>query len=203
MITGYCNTNSSPLSQIIVDIRHTTDKHPSSHMMLPINIVNLMSILVRISKPQRCLEIGAFTGQISAAIATSLFDAGRLISIEEDQNTYQMLVEHIDRHNLRSKIYPLHTEGFIWLKESKELFDFILLDARKESYVENYDNIIDHLSSGALLIIDNVLCRGKVLSPERNYEIAMNTFNRQLANDLRMKVAMLSIRDGLTIAQKQ
>lgn len=201
-IVAYCEDNSTRVDPAAASVRSATKGHEKSHMMLPINIGNLISILVRASNSRQCLEIGAFTGQISTIIANAIGEGGQLASLEENFETYQLLQRNIRDCGLESIISAIHDDGFEWLRKSNIKFDFIMLDARKETYINNYDSLIEHLSSKGLLVIDNVLCRGKIVNPCREYEIAMHEFNLRIGRDPRMSVTMLPIRDGITIAQK-
>jgi caffeoyl-CoA O-methyltransferase len=140
---------------------------------------------------------------MTAVIAESLTDEATLISLEEDSKTFDTLSRNIMNAGLGSKVRVVQMDGFKWLEASNTKYDFILLDARKESYADNYSILIDHLASGAILVIDNVLCHGKVLKPQRDFEIAMRRFNEMLSKDYRMMVTMLPIRDGITIARRK
>lgn len=171
--------------------------------MLPSYIGSLISILLRISSPRHCLEIGAFTGQTTAVIADTLSEGASLVSLEEDHATFSVLQENLRACGLGSKVQAICSEGFKWLREYDRKFDFILLDARKEFYFNSYDLLVSRLLPGAVLIVDNVLCHGHILSPNRDYVLSMSEFNRILAEDRRMSVAMLPIRDGITIAYKK
>jgi caffeoyl-CoA O-methyltransferase len=58
---------------------------------------------------------------------------------------------------------------------------------------------------GGLIAIDNTLWGGSVINPEKQGEStrALRVFNRKLARDRRVHIALVPIGDGLTLAVKK
>lgn len=202
LLTEYCDLHSSQLIPAASAIRTSTSTHPRSHMMLPPNLINLIGVIMRALRPNKCLEIGAFTGQLTAILAEALAENATLRAFEDDPETYERLAKNLSEQDVSRGVGIAQEEGFTWLSKTREIFDLIVLDARKEAYAENYGLLINHLSVGGVLIVDNVLCRGAILNPQRDFEVSMAGFNSFLANDERMLVSMLPIRDGLTVAYR-
>ena len=84
-------------------------------------------------------------------------------------------------------------------------FDLIFLDADKENYNKYLEIIIPKLNKKGILISDNVLWHGKVLSDKKNQDKVtkrIDTFNKDLVENKNFQTFMLPIRDGLSISIK-
>ncbi len=84
-------------------------------------------------------------------------------------------------------------------------FDFAFIDADKRNYPNYYERCLQLIRPGGAIAIDNVLWSGNVAdrSPTDKRTIALQQFNQQLHQDKRVKISMLPIADGLTLAMKQ
>ena len=82
------------------------------------------------------------------------------------------------------------------------LFDFIFIDADKKNYLNYYNLVLSKLTKQGIIIFDNTLWSGEVLSPESKNAIALNQLNKELKIDQRIEVLMLPIRDGLSLVKK-
>ena len=96
-------------------------------------------------------------------------------------------------------------------------FDLVYLDADKSDYQRYYDLLLDTdmLPVGGLLVVDNVLWKGLVHSPdeasamraktERRFKkIAreLDAFNKRVAADPRVQQVLLPIGDGVSIVRR-
>ena len=88
-----------------------------------------------------------------------------------------------------------------------EPIDMVFIDADKENYCNYFDLVIDKMSSGAILIADNVLWSGKVIDPvqlEKDYETReLNRFNQKIMADDRVENVLMPIRDGIMVVRKK
>ena len=85
------------------------------------------------------------------------------------------------------------------------MFDMIFLDAEKREYPDYYNVLMDYLKPGGYMLADNTLWDGHVV--DSNYDsdpqtVAVKRFNDMAAADGRVEVAMIPVRDGLTIIRK-
>jgi caffeoyl-CoA O-methyltransferase len=81
-------------------------------------------------------------------------------------------------------------------------FDLVFLDADKENYSTYYDLVMPKLRPGGLIVADNVLWSGRVLSPEKETDHALAAFNDKVQNDPAVENVLLTVRDGVMIARK-
>ena len=89
------------------------------------------------------------------------------------------------------------------IKKLKGLFDLVFIDADKENYIHYWNACLPKVRQGGLILVDNVLWRGRVLDPKDPSDHAIAQFNKEALNDKRVNLVMLTIRDGLTLAVKK
>ena len=83
--------------------------------------------------------------------------------------------------------------------------DIAFIDADKTGYRTYYDEIVERLRPGGLVLLDNVLWSGNVVdeSDQSDDTVAIRAVNDHVAADDRVEAVMLPIADGLTIARKR
>jgi caffeoyl-CoA O-methyltransferase len=201
-INDYCIQCSSKETDLARGIFESTKDLPNSHMLIERIIGNLLAIFVSMTKTQNILEIGTFTGY-SAAMMVSSIKTGRITTLEENVNYYDLSINNLYTVIKENKIQVINEEGIKWLKKyAGELFDIIFIDARKESFFNEIELLYNNLTLYGLLIVDNSLARGTVLNPVAEWQILTNNFNDIMCKDPRFRTVLLPIRDGLLISQK-
>jgi caffeoyl-CoA O-methyltransferase len=166
-----------------------------------------LTLLVRAIAAERAIELGTFTGYSAICIARGLPESGRLIACEIDEGYAETARRWFaeagveDRIDLRvaPALETLHS------LPAGESFDFAFIDADKKGYIDYYEQCLARLRPGGLVMIDNVLMRGRVLDPEPDDTNARTAaeLNERIASDDRVDVAMLGIADGITLALKR
>ena len=86
---------------------------------------------------------------------------------------------------------------------SGEPFDMAFLDADKVRYVDYYEAIVPILNAGGLLVVDNVLWSGQVLTPESDASAAIAALNERVLGDDRVENVLLPVRDGINLVRKR
>jgi caffeoyl-CoA O-methyltransferase len=83
--------------------------------------------------------------------------------------------------------------------------DLAFIDADKTGYRTYYDEIVNRLRPGGVVLIDNVLWSGNVIDPSDTSDDteAIRAINDHVASDDRVDTVLLPIADGLTIARKR
>ena len=72
------------------------------------------------------------------------------------------------------------------LKALKGPFDLCFIDADKESYSDYYDRTIDLVRQGGLIVLDNMLRGGMVLSPRDQDSWTIAALNDRIQKDQRV-----------------
>ena len=166
----------------------------------------LLKMLVSMIKPQLVLEVGTFTGYATLCIAQGLPPEGMIHTVEIDDELEDFINKGLNRSPLRDHIC-LHIGDALKVVPEMELtFDMIFLDGEKRQYPDYYAAFLDYLKPGGYIIADNTLWDGHVVDSSYDNDpqtVAVKRFNDMAANDERVEVAMVPIRDGLSIIRKR
>ena len=79
----------------------------------------------------------------------------------------------------------------------------VFIDADKMNYKRYYENSIQLIKKGGLIIIDNVLWHGEVVDEKNNDKFTLNIreFNKFVSNDHRVEQIIFPLGDGLTVCR--
>ena len=163
----------------------------------------ILSLLSKIIRPKRILEIGTYTGYGTICLAEGLTDDGKIITIDKNEEIIDFQNKYFEKSGYREKIIQLNGEALDIIETLSDKFDIVFLDADKENYIEYYKSISKKLVKGGILISDNVLWSGKVLE-EKSNDLETNIlkrFNRLLKNDKKFETIIIPIRDGVSISR--
>ena len=179
-----------------------------SQKKLQISILQaqFLQTLIKISKIKKVLEIGSFTGFSALSMAISLPNDGFLISLDKNIEFSKKAKIFYDKAN-ESKITQIikpALESLEELKNSKQKFDLVFIDADKENYENYYEESIKLIDKNGIIIIDNVLWHGEVADKSKNdrFTKIIRDFNKHIKDDSRMTKNIIPIGDGLTICIK-
>ena len=83
-------------------------------------------------------------------------------------------------------------------------FDLVFIDADKKRNLFYFEMLIERVPSGGLILIDNVLWKGKVLEDQPDSQTKrVLELNEILTKDTRVEKMILPIRDGLFVLRKK
>jgi caffeoyl-CoA O-methyltransferase len=165
----------------------------------------VLSMLSKMMQPKRILEIGTFTGYATICLAEGLTEDGIIHTIEVNRELEELLNQHFSSTNVEKKI-KLHfgpAEQIIKDLDEK-VFDLVFIDADKKNNYLYFELILEKVRSGGLIIIDNVLWKGKVYDNEKDADTEnIRKLNEQIAVDTRVEKLILPVRDGLLLIRKK
>jgi caffeoyl-CoA O-methyltransferase len=165
----------------------------------------LLSMLSKMMQPKRILEIGTFTGYSTICLAEGLAEDGILHTIEVNTELEETLVQHFKSTNVDKKIkqyFGLAAQIIVEIEENN--FDLVFIDADKKNNLHYFQLIFDKVKSGGLIIIDNVLWKGKVYGNESDADTrSIRELNDHIADDTRVEKLILPVRDGIMLIRKK
>lgn len=164
---------------------------------------NLLRLLVKLSGAKKILEIGTYTGYSALAMAMSLPEDGKLITLDIDAEVTNVAQKFWDKSPHGKKIELKLGNALETIKNLADDFDFIFIDADKDNYVNYYNAVLPKVKSGGVLVVDNALRGGAVLNPKSPNDKATAKLNDVIAKDDRVEAVVLTVRDGITIAIKK
>ena len=163
----------------------------------------LLKMLAQLVEAKRIIEIGTFGGYSALSMAEALPDSGYLITCEMDPVAIQFAQRFFDESPHGKKIVLKEGPAFDTLKTLTGSFDMAFIDADKENYLNYYEALLPLMRPGGLIVVDNVLWRGRVLNPQETSDHAIHRFNHRVKDDHRVEKVMLTIRDGVSLLRKR
>ena len=204
-VQNYILENSLKESELLYELHTTTLlKHHGSNMISGPEQGRFLSWISQLIKPKRILELGTFTGYSALCLAEGLQPEGCLITIERDETVLNTARDFFNRSVYANRIISLSGNIQDHLIKQQGPFDLIFMDADKKAYRAYAEALIPLLKSGGLFISDNVLWKGRVVSSQPDaITQSMIDYNAFLNSHPQLKVFILNMRDGLSLAQKK
>lgn len=164
----------------------------------------VLSMLSKMISPKRILEVGTFTGYATLCLAEGLTEDGIIYTLDINAELEDMVRENFAKSPLNPKINYIIGDAQESLKEIKETFDLVFIDADKKNNGTYYDLIFDQVRSGGLIIVDNVLWSGKIVKNAQDKDTKnISSFNDKVNEDNRVEKLILPVRDGLFVIRKK
>jgi caffeoyl-CoA O-methyltransferase len=204
-IEEYCATHTSAIEPLLDELAAYTHTHCQHAQMLTGPVEGrLLRMLVQISAARQVLEIGTFTGYSALTMAAGLPDNGQLITCDVNPETSAIAQSFFDRspHGRKIELRLGRATRTLKALPAEMVFDFVFIDADKESYIDYYEAVLPRLRPEGLIAADNTLWSGRVLDPKEKSDHAIVEFNAHVARDPRVEKVLLSVRDGILLIRK-
>ena len=202
----YCITHSSKESEILKELnRQTHIRTLNPRMICGKYQGRFLSIISKIIRPKKILEIGTFTGYSTLCLAEGLDKGGRIDTIDNNFELKKIQNHFFNLSKLQKQINQFTCDAIEIIPKLKDKYDLIFLDADKKNYLNYLDLLIPLLRKKGLLVSDNVLWNGKVINTNDNKDLeteALKKFNQQLSNHKNLETVLLPIRDGISLSVK-
>ena len=129
------------------------------------NIGTFYNILLKSINAKKILEIGMSVGYSGLWFADAIMSNtqdGQIITIDREQFKIDSATRNFEEAGVSSLIKIMEGEARKILREIKEefgenYFDFIFIDADKESYIEYFDLCLPLVRKGGIIGADNIL----------------------------------------------
>ena len=168
-----------------------------------------MRLLIHLINARDALEIGVFTGYSSLAVALALPPDGRLVACDVDPKATTVARRYWEAAGVADKIDlrigpALETLAALRRENEGGTFDFAFIDADKGNYERYFQECLELVRPGGLIMVDNVLWSGRVADKADNEKNtrAIRAFNSRIADDDRVELVILPVADGITLARK-
>ena len=208
-IYEYIINNSLRDLPILKKLRDETRKMPDGRMQISPDQGQFMGFLVKLMNAGKIIEVGTFTGYSSLVMALALQENGQIISCDISEEYTLVARKFWQEAGVSNKItllMGLAKDSLADLIQNGDAgkFDMAFIDADKANYKIYYENCLDLLRPGGLILIDNVLWSGKTANSEEMDAdtIAIRELNFALQKDKRIDLSLIPIGDGLTLARK-
>ena len=200
----YALLHSDPVPELLQKLeRETYQKVLQPRMLTGPLQGRFLSLVAKLVKPKRILEIGTFTGYATLCLAEGLEEKGEIYTIDQNEELVYFHEKYFKKSHLEKQIHFCLGNAQKILPKLDGPFDLVYLDADKINYDLYFECALPIMQRGSLFIADNVLWDGKVLGKENKKDSvtrALKEFNIKLKNDDRIQTVMIPIRDGITLS---
>jgi caffeoyl-CoA O-methyltransferase len=194
---------------ILRRLRAETAKLPMGMMQIAPEQGQLLGLLVQALNPKRCLEVGVFTGYSSLIVALALAPDGHITACDVSEEWTSIARRYWEEAGVEQKIDlylapALQTLDRLIAHGRGGSYDFAFIDADKQNYWGYYERSLALLRPGGLIAIDNTLWSGRPADPgigDADTQ-AIRAFNQRLSKDSRVRISLVPIGDGMTLALK-
>lgn len=165
----------------------------------------LLTLLTKILRARRVLEIGTFVGYSALCFAEGLPEDGQVITVDSDPTIRPIAERYFRQVPYGGKITLMVGKALSLIRTLKGPFDLVYIDADKVNYGRYYGAVFPKVPSGGIILADNLLWGGAVLDrkAQDSDTRALRAFAKKVRADRRVESILLTIRDGLLAARKQ
>jgi caffeoyl-CoA O-methyltransferase len=204
-IDGYAAAHTTPPPDYLQELAAETRETLRSPQMLTGTIEGrFLELLVYGLGAKRVLELGTYSGYSSLSMAAGLPEGGHIDTCEFDETHAEVARRYIAASPYADRITVHLGPALETIEQLEGEFDFVFVDADKENYLNYYEALLPRLAPGGLMAFDNTLWSGSVMDESDHSEStqAIREVNDRLVSDPRVTVAMLSVRDGVTLVRR-
>ncbi len=202
-LLDYLSRFGARTDDVLERVRAETAVMPSAVMQVAADQGALIEFIVRLIGTRDALEVGTFTGYSAICIARGLADGGRLTCLEVNEEFAAIAQRNVDAAGVADRVdirIGLAAES-LEATAARPTYDFAFIDADKRGYPEYYELVLARMRPGALVLLDNMLQGGGVLSPDTESARVIDELNRKIHADERVDMAMTISADGLTFVR--
>jgi caffeoyl-CoA O-methyltransferase len=206
---AYLVAHSSPADPVLAALAaETLRRYPDdAEMQIGPEQGTFMTLLTRLSRARRGLEVGTFTGYSSICIARGLADGGRLICCDVSEEWTWLARAYWDRAGVADRVELRLGPALDTLRAlpAEAAFDLAFIDADKGGYIGYWVQVVPRIKPGGIVLVDNTFSHGRVIDAGNHDATvqAIRDFNDHAAADDRVDLVMIPIGDGLTLARKK
>jgi caffeoyl-CoA O-methyltransferase len=198
-IETYCIEHSSGPSETAKELMSFTKSSiHGSNMLIGEMEGSILKFLIKLGKVKTIVELGTYTGYSALIMAEALPEDGKLISIDLNPETTKIAKSFWAKSPHGKKIEHILKPGLEALSSLNDKYDLIFIDADKNNYSNYLNWALQHLSPTGLIVTDNTLWYGKVLTPGLDKQTDSIRAHNELAKNLENYTkTLLPIRDGM------
>lgn len=160
--------------------------------------------------PKNILEVGAAVGYSSILMSENIDENAKITTIESYDKRIIKARENIKRAGKENVITLLEGDAGQILKTLSGSYDLIFMDAAKAQYIVILPEILRLLSSGGILITDNVLQEGDLVQSrfavcrrDRTIHSRMREYLYEVTHNDELVTSVIPLGDGITFSVKK
>ena len=204
-LSKYVDEHCTPEQQELYELyRETHLKVLRPNMLTGNTQGQYLKMLCHLMKPKNVLEIGTFTGYSAICLAQGLPEDGKLTTIDINPELGYLVNKYLEKTKTANQVNCLIGNALDIIPTLETEFDLVFIDADKVNYLKYYHLVFDKVKPNGLILADNVLWYGKVVTDADDIDtIALKEFNKFVNEDERVENVLLPLRDGLMMVRKK
>lgn len=159
-----------------------------------------LSFLVSMTRADRVVEVGTFTGWSSIVMAGSLPPGGSIVSCDINEETTAVARRYAEEAGVADRIDYRLGPAVETLATLDGPFDLAFIDADKGGYIDYYEAILPKLAPDGVIAADNTLFG---LDRDGENAQAISRFNEHVLHDERVEAVLLPFREGVTLIRRR
>lgn len=208
-VANYVREVSAQETDCLRRLREETYRLPEAEMQISPDQAQFLRVLLKSTHAKKALEIGVFTGYSGLVTAAALPADGQLIACDISEE-FTLIARRYWKeagvgHKIDLRLGPaIQTLESLLAEGHSGTFDFAFIDAAKTEYDAYYELALKLVRSGGLIVLDNMLWRGRVLDRSNNEAgiRSIRDLNEKIHSDTRVIAALLPVFDGVTLVYK-
>lgn len=196
-LTDYINSLYGGEDNLLRQMRENAAGEGVPAIQVPFSLGQLLQVLILASGARRLLEIGTLFGYSAVLMGRALPDGGSMLCLEVSSKHADIARRNIADAGLSDRIDVRQGNALDLLPGlAGQSFDFIFIDADKPGYPAYLDWALRLSAPGTVIVADNVWRHGDVATNADENAAAMDKFNRLVAENPRLKTAIVPRTDG-------
>ena len=171
---------------------------------------SFLKLILSIKRPARILEVGTAVGFSAILMAEYNPIPCEITTIENYEKRIPIAKENFVRAGKEKQITLLEGDAADILKELREPFDFIFMDAAKGQYIHYFPEVMRLLAKGGCLVSDNVMQDGDIIESRfaverrnRTIHARMREYLYELKHNEELVTSIIPLGDGVTVSIKK
>jgi predicted O-methyltransferase YrrM len=171
---------------------------------------SLLKTLLTMLRPARVLEVGTAVGFSALLMSEYLPEGAHITTIEKYEKRIPIARQNFRRAGKEEQITLIEGDAMEVLRSLDGPFDFVFMDAAKGQYPHYLPEVLRLLTSGGVLMSDNVLQDGSLIESrfaverrDRTIHSRMREYLYELKHREDLMTSILPLGDGVALTVKK